>query len=137
MSVMLLHNRSSEDCGHAAICEASKGLNCKNSGRFTDPVREYVAVMYDIWRRGRDTMEGLSPVFHQDCQDVRISEQTSLQGSAPTPHISPSQGGKKDIIGRKGLTLRGDKEKKRQKTYYQRGASVAVESEYVLRHPSL
>lgn len=82
-------------------------------------------------------MEGLSPVFHQDCQDVRISAQTSLQGSAPTPHISPSRGGKKDVIGRKGLTLRGDKEKKRQKTYYQRGASVAVGSEYVLRHPSL
>lgn len=113
--MMLLHNWSSEDCGQAAICEASKGLNCKNSGRFTDPVREYMALMYDIWRRGRDTTERLSPVFHQDCQDVRISAQTSLQGSAPTPYISPSQGGKKDVIGRKGLTLRVTKRRKDRK----------------------
>lgn len=30
--------RSPEDCYRVAICEANNSLNCKNSGRFTDPV---------------------------------------------------------------------------------------------------
>lgn len=78
-----------------------------------------------IWQRrmvyggggfgGGHNTEGVSPLFHQDCQDACISAQTSLQGSAPALHISPSLGGRKDIIGRKGLSVSDDREKKRIK----------------------
>lgn len=81
-------------------------------------------------------MEEVSSIFHEDCQDACISVQTSPQG-APTPHISPSPCGKKGVIGRKGLTLRANKKKKRAKSYYQRGALAGVQSEDVLIHPSL
>lgn len=56
-----------------------------------------------------------------------------LYFSADTPpgccsctHISPSPCGKKGVIGRQGLTLRDDKEKKSAKTYYQRGDLAGV-----------
>lgn len=45
--------------------------------------------------------------------------------------------GKKGVIGRKGLTLWDNKEKKRAKSYYQRGVLAGVQSEYVRIYPSL
>lgn len=58
-------------------------------------------------------------------------------GGCSCTHISPSPCGKKGVIGKQGLTLGDDKEKKSAKTYYQRGDLAGVQPEYVLIHPSL
>lgn len=114
-SMMLLRSLLSEDCSRAAICEASNSLNCKNSGRFTDPVQEYMAMMYDAGRRGRDRGRGESTISLGLPRRLYFSADTPPGCCSCTPHLSITVW-EKGFNWQKGSHTQGRKrEEKREK----------------------